>query len=47
MEQSEVKIITLMEVKTQEQVLRLFSASVVIISIQRNEQNTRSAATWF
>ena len=30
-----------MEVKTQEQVLKLFSACVVIISIQRNEQNTR------
>ena len=29
-----------MEVKTQEQVLKLFSACVVIISIQRNEQNT-------
>ena len=29
-----------MEVKTQEQVLKLFSACVVI-SIQRNEQNTR------
>ena len=41
MEQSEVEIITLMEVKTQEQVLKLFSACVVIISIQRNEQNTR------
>ena len=41
MEQSEVdKIIILMEVKTQEQVLKLFSACVVIISIQRNEQNT-------
>ena len=40
-EQSEVEIITLMEVKTQEQVLKLFSACVVIISIQRNEQNTR------
>ena len=35
------KIIILMEVKTQEQVLNLFSAYVVIISIQRNEQNTR------
>ena len=35
------KIIILMEVKTQEQVLKLFSACVVIISIQRNEQNTR------
>ena len=33
-EQSEVKIIiTLMEVKTQEQVLKFFSAYVVIISI--------------
>ena len=42
-EQSEVEIITLMEVKTQEQVLKLFSACVVIISIQRNEQNR----TWF
>ena len=31
------KIIILMEVKTQEQVLKLFSACVVIISIQRNE----------
>ena len=41
MEQSEVEIITLMEVETQEQVLKLFSACVVIISIQRNEQNTR------
>ena len=41
MEQSEVEIITLMEVKTQEQVLKLFSACVVIISIQRNGQNTR------
>ena len=40
-EQSEVEIITLMEVKTQEQVLKLFSACVVIISIQRKEQNTR------
>ena len=40
-EQSEVERITLMEVKTQEQVLKLFSACVVIISIQRNEQNTR------
>ena len=30
-----------MEVKTQEQVVKLFSACVVIISIQRNEQNTR------
>ena len=30
-----------MEVKTQEQVLKLYSACVVIISIQRNEQNTR------
>ena len=30
-----------MEVKIQEQVLKLFSACVVIISIQRNEQNTR------
>ena len=47
MEQSEVEIITLMEVKTQEQVLKFFSACVVSISIQRNEQNTRSAATWF
>ena len=35
------KIITLMEVKTQEQVLKPYSACVVIISIQRNEQNTR------
>ena len=35
------KIIILMEVKTQEQVLKLFSACVVIISVQRNEQNTR------
>ena len=35
------KIIILMEVKTQEQVLKLFSACVVIISIQRNGQNTR------
>ena len=33
--------IKLMEIKTQEQVLKLFSACVVIISIQRNEQNTR------
>ena len=41
MEQSEVQIITLMEFKTQEQVLKLFSACVVIISIQRNEQYTR------
>ena len=41
MEQSEVEIITLMEVKTQEQVLRFFSICVVIISVQRNEQNTR------
>ena len=41
MEQSEVEIITLMEVKIQEQVLKLFSACVVIISIQRNEQNTK------
>ena len=30
-----------MQVKTQEQVLKLFSACVVIISIQRNEQNIR------
>ena len=30
-----------MEVKTQEQVLKLFSACVVIISIESNEQNTR------
>ena len=30
-----------MEVKTQEQVLKLFSTCVVIISIQKNEQNTR------
>ena len=29
-----------MEVKTQEPVLKLISACVVIISIQRNEQNT-------
>ena len=29
------------EVETQEQVLQLFSASVVIISIQGSEQNTR------
>ena len=36
-----MEIITLMEVKTQEQVLKLFSACVVIISIQRNEQTTR------
>ena len=35
------KIITLMEVKTQEQVLKLYLACVVIISIQRNEQNIR------
>ena len=41
MEQLEAEIITLMEVKTQEQVLKLFSACVAIISIQRNEQNTR------
>ena len=40
-EQSEVEMITLMEVKTHEQVLKLFSACVVIISIQINEQNTR------
>ena len=40
-EQSEVEIITLIEVKTQEQVFKLFSACVVIISIQRNGQNTR------
>ena len=40
-EQFELEIITLMEVKTQEQVLQLFSACVVIISSQRNEQNTR------
>ena len=33
-----------MEVKTQEQVLKPFSACVVIISIQRNEQNTRFKA---
>ena len=33
MEQSEVEIITLMEAKTQEQVLNFFSACVVIISI--------------
>ena len=32
---------TIMEVKTQEQVLKLFLACVVIISIQRNEQNIR------
>ena len=36
-----MKMITLMEVKTQEQVLELFSACVVIIPIQRNEQNAR------
>ena len=41
MEQSEEELITLMEVKTQEQVLKLFSACFFIISIQRNEQNTR------
>ena len=35
------KIIILMEVKTQEQVLKLFSACVVIISIERNEQDAR------
>ena len=29
-----------MEVKTQEQVLKLISACVVIISMQRNEENT-------
>ena len=40
-EQSKVEIITLMEVKTQEQVLKLFSACVAIISIQRYEQSTR------
>ena len=40
-EQSEVEISTLMEVKTQDQVLKLSSACVVIISIQRNEHNTR------
>ena len=40
-----MEIITLMEVKTQEQVLKFFSARVVIISIQRNEQNTRFK--WF
>ena len=34
-------MIILMEVKSQEQVLKLFSACVVIISVQRNEQNTR------
>ena len=38
--QSEVELFTLMEVKTQEQALKLYSACVVIISIQRNEQNT-------
>ena len=37
----EVEINTLLEVKTQKQVLKLFSVCVVIISIQRNEQNTR------
>ena len=45
------KIITLMEVKTQEQVLKLFSACVVIISIQKmnkiQDLSIRSAATWF
>ena len=40
-EQSEVEIIPLMEAETQEQVLKLFSACIVIISIQRNKQNTR------
>ena len=38
---TEVEIITLMEVKTQEHALKFFSAWLVIISIQRNEQNTR------
>ena len=49
-EQSEVEIITLMEVKTQAQVLKLFSPCVVIISIQMNkiqDLRIRSAATWF
>ena len=41
-----------MEVKTQEQVLKLYLACEVIISIQRNEKkiqdlSIRSAATWF
>ena len=40
-EQSDVEVITLMEVKTQEQVLKLFSVCVVIISIKRTEQNSR------
>ena len=31
----------LMEVKTQEQVLKLFSVCVVIIYIERNEQNAK------
>ena len=45
------KIIILMEVKTQEQVLKLFSTCVVIISIQKmnkiQDLSIRSAATWF
>ena len=40
-----------MEVKTQEQVLKHFSACVVIISIQKmnkiQDLSIRSAATWF
>ena len=45
-EQSEVEQYSqnnhiIMEVKTQEQVLKLFSACVVIISVQTNGQNTR------
>ena len=40
-----------MEVKNQKQALKLFSALVIIISIQRNQQmedlSIRSTATWF
>ena len=51
MEPSEVEIITLMEVKTQEQVLKLFSACVVIISVQImnkiQELSIIAATSWF
>ena len=41
-----------MEVKTQEQILKLFSACVVIVSIVENmtkiqDLSIRSVATWF
>ena len=34
-----------MEVENQEQVLKLFSALVIIISVQRNEQNRKFKVT--